>query len=97
MYFFLDICMKKDYNGAVNQILVKRLTLFKRRLLTMDKNITPEILDLVKESEDLSEILWLLFHFLIEDIILSPLNLIVLIQVVGFKKFSLKLNLIEFL
>jgi len=55
------------------------------------------IVVLVEESKDLSEVLWLLFHFLIEDIILSPLNLIVLIQVVGFKKFSLKLNLIEFL
>ena len=55
------------------------------------------IVVLVEESKDLSEVLWLLFHFLIEDIILSPLNLFVLIQVVGFKQFSLKLNLIEFL
>ena len=52
---------------------------------------------LIEESEDLSEVLRLFFHLLIEDIVFSPLNFAVLIQVVSSKEFSLDFCLVELL
>lgn len=41
---------------------------------------------LVKESEDLPEVLGLLLQELIEDVELCPLDLVVVVQVISFKE-----------
>ena len=52
---------------------------------------------LVEESEDLAEVLWLLLHQGVEDIVFSPLDLLVVIKIIGLKKFLLDLGFVEVL
>lgn len=50
---------------------------------------------LVKESEDLSQILRLLLEEVVEDVEFGPLDFIVVVKVVGLKKFLLEFCLVE--
>ena len=52
---------------------------------------------LVEESEDLAQVLGLLLHQSVEDIVFSPFDLLVIIQIIGLKKFLLDLGFVEVL
>jgi hypothetical protein len=52
---------------------------------------------LVEESEDEAEVLGLFLHEVIEDVELSPLDLLVVVQVIGFQKFTFELCLLKVL
>ena len=49
----------------------------------------------VEESEDRSQVLGLLFEEMVEDVVFSPFDFLVTVQVVGFKQFFLDFGLLE--
>lgn len=51
----------------------------------------------VEESEDLSEVFGLFGQQLVEDIVLSPLDLLIVIKIIGFKELLLDLNFVQVL
>lgn len=50
---------------------------------------------LIEESEYLSQVLRLFFLELVEDIVLCPFDLLIIIKVISFKKFLLKFDFVE--
>ena len=47
----------------------------------------------IKESENLSEVLWLLLQELIEDVVLSPFDLFVIVKIICLKKLLFNFSL----
>lgn len=52
---------------------------------------------LIEEPEDLPEVLGLLLEELVEDVELSPLDLVIIVEVIGLKQLLLDLLLVEVL
>lgn len=51
----------------------------------------------VEESEDLPEVLRLLFQELVENVEFSPFDFLVVVQIIGFQELLLQLGLLEVL
>ena len=49
----------------------------------------------VKESEDLSQVLWLLLEELIEDVVFGPFYFLIIIKIISFEKLLLDFDFVE--
>lgn len=85
--------MRRSFAFSRSQEVNKRPGFALLKLLMLD---LPVVI-LIEEPEDLPEVLGLLLEELVEDVELSPLDLVIIVEVIGLKQLLLDLLLVEVL